>query len=80
MSTDPYDEILSRARKELTPEEQRKLIRDLSQLAQVTNRGNDAATLFDALDARGLIGSMKDAPADLGANPKHMEGFGQDDH
>lgn len=33
-------------------------------------------TLFQLLDEAGLIGCIKDAPADLSTNPKYMEGFG----
>ena len=33
---------------------------------------------YDALDAMGFIGCIKDAPADLATNPKYMEGFGRD--
>ena len=35
-------------------------------------------TLYDALNDRGIIGSITDAPSDLSTNPKHMEGFGTD--
>ena len=34
-------------------------------------------TCHDMALRAGFIGSAKDAPADLSANPKHMEGFGQ---
>jgi predicted DNA-binding antitoxin AbrB/MazE fold protein len=34
-------------------------------------------TFFDLLDEAGLIGCIKDGPADLSTNPKHMEGFGK---
>lgn len=33
-------------------------------------------SLFDLLDEAGLIGCVRGAPADLSANPRHMEGFG----
>jgi len=39
---------------------------------------NKERSLYDALNERGLIGSITDAPADLSTNPKHMEGFGTD--
>jgi len=35
------------------------------------------ATLFDVLNEAGLVGCVKDAPADLSTNPKYMEGFGK---
>jgi predicted DNA-binding antitoxin AbrB/MazE fold protein len=34
-------------------------------------------TLFEVLDEVGLVGRVKGAPADLSANPRHMEGFGK---
>jgi predicted DNA-binding antitoxin AbrB/MazE fold protein len=34
-------------------------------------------TLFDILNEVGLVGSIKDGPADLSTNPKYMEGFGK---
>ncbi len=37
----------------------------------------DSPTLFDLLDAAGLIGCIKDAPSDLSTNPQFMEGFGR---
>ena len=37
-------------------------------------------SLFDSLCRRGLVGCIKDAPADLSTNPKHMEGFGKSDY
>lgn len=36
-----------------------------------------APTLFELLDAAGLIGYVTDAPTDLSTNPKYMEGFGK---
>ena len=41
------------------------------------DKGDSAnATLFDVFNEAGLIGCVKNAPADLSTNPKHMEGFG----
>jgi predicted DNA-binding antitoxin AbrB/MazE fold protein len=34
-------------------------------------------TLFEILDEAGLVGCIKNAPADLSTNPTHLEGFGQ---
>jgi len=36
-----------------------------------------AQSAYDAFQALGVIGCMKDGPVDLSTNPKHMEGFGQ---
>jgi len=33
----------------------------------------------DAMLRLGLLGCIKDAPADLSTNPAYLEGFGQDD-
>ena len=78
MSKDLYDDILKRARQELSPDERRKLIEELSKRTVTQNGPREERSLFDALSDRGLIGSLSDAPADLGTHPKHMEGFGQD--
>lgn len=72
-----YREILERAQQELTPEEQKRLARELSEQKKATTQ-NDGRTLYDALAARGLIGCITDGPEDLSTNPKHMEGFGRD--
>jgi hypothetical protein len=72
-----YREILERAQRELTPEEQRKLARELSTKKKPAVP-DDGRTLYDALAARGLIGCITDGPEDLSTNPKHMEGFGRD--
>jgi predicted DNA-binding antitoxin AbrB/MazE fold protein len=34
-------------------------------------------SLFDVLDAAGLVGCITDAPADLSTNRKYLEGFGK---
>jgi hypothetical protein len=38
---------------------------------------NPGPTLYESLERAGLIGCVKDAPADLSTNPKYMEGFGK---
>ena len=35
-------------------------------------------TCFDLAERLGILGSAKGLPADLSANPAHMEGFGRD--
>jgi hypothetical protein len=77
MSSNLYDDILRRAQ-QLSPEERRKLIDELSSEAETTRGTGDGRTLFDALNARGLIAFMTDGPRDLSTNPEHMEGFGED--
>lgn len=64
---------------ELTPEERERLLNELElRRAQRPQNGEKPKTLFDAFNARGMIGSIKDAPADWSTNPKYMEGFGKD--
>lgn len=77
MATDRFDDILKRVRNELSSDEQRKLIVELSKQSETDGSG-EQRSLFDALNDRGLIGSLADAPADLGTAREHMEGFGQD--
>ncbi len=78
MSTNPYDDILKLAER-LSPEEQRKLAAELSRRSAAKTGGStEVKSLFRALNERGLIGSLTDAPADLATNPEHMEGFGRD--
>jgi predicted DNA-binding antitoxin AbrB/MazE fold protein len=44
---------------------------------EVGEVNNLEPTLFEVLDEVGLIGCVKDAPADLSSNPRHLEGFGK---
>ncbi len=44
---------------------------------EVGGVNNLEPTLFEVLDEVGLIGCVKDAPADLSSNPRHLEGFGK---
>jgi hypothetical protein len=81
MSAEAYDDLLQRARSELTPDEQRRLVEQLTQIAG-TNvaAGVDSETgksLYDALNERGMLGSITDGPGDLSTNPKYMKGLGR---
>lgn len=82
MSTEAFEDLLQRIRSELTAEEQQRLAQQLSQSAgKAVTGGGDSETgksLYDALNERGMIGSIVDGPGDLSTNPRHMEGFGQD--
>ena len=49
MATDPYDEILKRAQGELSPEEQTKLLEELSQFVGRKNGGSHRITDFKGL-------------------------------
>lgn len=78
MSTHPYDDILKRAKDQLTADEQRRLVDELSRHTTKSNNGTAGRTLFDAFNDHGMIGSITDAPEDWSTNPKYMEGFGKD--
>jgi hypothetical protein len=83
VSTDAFEDLLQRARSELTAEEQQRLAEQLSQSAGKSNvsremDGETGKSLYDALCERGMIGSIIDGPGDLSTNPQYMEGFGQD--
>jgi len=79
MASDQFDDIFQRASQDLNREEQLKLIQELAKLASTVNGADaqPAKTLYDALNEQEMIGSITDAPADLGTNPRYMEGFGQ---
>jgi hypothetical protein len=77
MASEPYDDILKKAR-ELPADEQEKLIMELARSAAGQKNG-DGTTLGERMEARGLLG-VADGPADLSTNPKHMEGFCSDGH
>ena len=48
----------------------------LARLPRSRPNGTTPRSLYDALNARGMIGTF-DGPGDLSTNPKHMEGFGE---
>ncbi len=76
MATRPYDDILKKAREELSEVEQFRLAEELKATMTTKDDRNSRKTLYDALNERGIIGSIDDGPSDLSTNPKHMEGFG----
>lgn len=73
-----FEKVLDDARR-LSPEDQERLVRQLRQEQRDADSSpkQKPRTLFDALNERGIIGSINDAPPDLSTNPKYMEGFGQ---
>jgi hypothetical protein len=79
MASNRFDDIFEQATHDLSREEQLKLIRELSKLNKATNGSHPQATrtLYDALNEDNMIGSITDAPPDLGTNPQYMEGFGK---
>jgi hypothetical protein len=79
MSSNRFDDILELAAHDLNRDEQLKLIQELTKITRPANGGtpDQNKSLYDALNEGGMIGSIGDAPSDLGMNPLHMEGFGQ---
>ena len=75
---DNFEEFTKRFDK-LPPEEREELIEQLQQRSTALRNESDAATmsLFDAMNRRGMAGSIKDAPHDWSTNPKYLEGLGQ---
>ena len=49
----------------------------LSTLEHGAPKSENGETVHEAMVRLGLLGSVKDAPADLSTNPRYMEGFGQ---
>ncbi len=83
MSDHSYDEILQRARKELSETELQRLAEDLIATPPPQNGSAGAQnvvteSVYDSMNRRGLIGKLTIAPADLSTNPIYMEGFGKD--
>jgi hypothetical protein len=77
MSTGKYDDILRQAGETLSREEQLEFAHALSQQARSNSSSQQTKSLYEALQARGVIGSITNASADLGTNPKYLEGLGQ---
>lgn len=77
MSHDPIDDFL-KLFDELTVEQRGQLINELEnrQIAH-TNGGTKPRSLLDAFQERGLVGSIKGAPADWSTNPDYLRGFGK---
>ncbi len=62
----------------LTPEQRERLLVELRRRRNLNGSDKPPRSLSDALRARGIIGSIKDAPPDWSTNAEYMEGFGQD--
>lgn len=76
MSTNPYDDLFEKARG-LPADEQQKLIEQLEELVRNRREDGHNKTLGKAMAEKGLIG-IASGPSDLGINPDHMAGFGED--
>ncbi len=81
MASDRFDDIFEQASHDLSRYEQLQLIEQLARLPRAAKGNGNGATkyksLCDAPNEDGMIGSIADAPPDLGTNPRHLEGFGQ---
>lgn len=81
MAIDPndFDEFAKRFDK-LTPAQRDELLDRLeARRTALRDLSNGAdRSLFDAMNIRGMAGSIKDAPPDWSTNPKYLEGLGQD--
>ncbi|MEQ8211815.1 MAG: hypothetical protein RH917_18605 [Lacipirellulaceae bacterium] len=76
MASENIEEILKRF-DTLSAEERENLILQLDRRQSDGHADSAQRTLFDALNERGLIGCIDDAPEDWSTNPKYMEGFGR---
>ena len=61
----PWPEVLSEALRSYRPAN------------GVGNTQGTSKSFYDVMNVDGVIGIVKDAPADLSTNPRHMEGFGR---
>jgi hypothetical protein len=82
MSPNSFNEVFAAA-KQLPRKDQERLVEELSRIvasngAALTPEIGRAQTLYDVLEASGLVGFMTEGPGDLSTNPEHMEGFGRD--
>lgn len=82
MSSRTFDQVLADA-KSLSRDDQERLVKELSRRESKTGppaktENGAVRSLYDVLEASGLVGFMTDGPGDLSTNPKHMEGFGRD--
>ncbi|QEG37467.1 anti-sigma-F factor Fin family protein [Bythopirellula goksoeyrii] len=77
MSHDPIDEIIKRF-DQLTDEQRGELISELEHRQVVHSNGNaKTQSILEALQRRGLIGSISGEPADWSTNPDYLDGFGK---
>lgn len=79
MASERIADFLRQARENLSREEQLQLAHALAGSPTCDNGTSRRKSLYDALSERGILGSIKDAPPDLGTNPAYLESLGQDD-
>lgn len=75
MPSQAFDDILKQAR-DLSESDKQRLIQAL--LSQSPTAPANGKTLGQCMEERGVIG-VASGPRDLSTNPKHMEGFGEDE-
>jgi hypothetical protein len=71
-----FNELLNQI-DDLTADQRQQL---LAKLRPESENTAPTQSLYDALKMRGMIGSITDGPGDLGTNPAHLEGFGENAH
>ena len=63
----------------LSPEEREEVLRRLEERCPtVDEEGASRRSLLEAMNERGMVGSIKNAPPDWSTNPEYLEGLGQD--
>lgn len=77
MANNPIDDFLKQFDR-LSGEQREQLLHQLEQ-RQINDpsKVTSGRSLFQAFQERGLIGSIKDAPADWSTNPIYLDGFGK---
>ena len=71
-----FNDILQRFDK-LSRADRQELMNQLEQhQASTVNGVESSRSLFDALNERGMAGSIKKAPSDWSSNPSYLEGLG----
>jgi hypothetical protein len=72
MSDVAFNELLKHI-DDLTVDQRQQL---LARLQSERATSQSTRSLYDALKERGMIGSITNGPGDLGTNPAHLDGFG----
>lgn len=76
MSQESIDEILKRF-DELSANERVELLAHLASRPVRTNKKAASKSLLESFQERGLVGSIKGAPADWSTNPDYLSDFGK---
>lgn len=76
--TSPYDRILRDFEDLPSAQRQKVLEALLDHQALQENEPVPNRSLLEAFEARGLVGSIDNAPADWSTNPSYLRGMGSD--